>query len=81
MIIKQKAYGNEMTVYKWNLLRLLKLFSDPIMKAEVLREEGMFEISLKIAQKAEVEDDRKHILEKIQTLAQAGDSKPFKIED
>lgn len=76
---EEQPSETDITVYRWNLLHLVKLCNDPIMIAEFLREASKFDMSLKVARNAEVEDDGKHIMEKIQSLAQKGDNKPFRI--
>jgi hypothetical protein len=76
---EEQPSETDITVYRWNLLRLSQLSNNPMMIAEVFREASKFDWSLKVARKAEVEDDNKHIMEKIQSLAQNGDSKPFRI--
>ncbi|MBQ7812068.1 MAG: hypothetical protein IJZ70_06645 [Bacteroidales bacterium] len=71
----------DINVAMWNLLSLAKLLNDPIMVAEVFREAKKYSWCLKVAENAVIEDDMKHIMDKIQALAQKGDNKPFKISE
>lgn len=73
-LIPAKPSETDIAVSKWNLLRLAKLLNDPIMLAEVLREAAKYDMCLKVTRSADVEDDRRHILEEIQVHAQEGDN-------
>ena len=66
-------------VARWNLLNLTGFYENPVMISELLREAEMYEDCLKVATSAEVNKDNKPMLDKIISLAQKKDNRPFMI--
>lgn len=67
---------------KWNLVNLTRFYNDPVMVSELLREAGMYDDCLKVAESAQLEEqDSILLLDRIVSLAQQKINRPFKISE
>ena len=71
-------------IAKNNILALVKLLSDPLIIAELLREAEEYDLALRFiadAEDTDLDDEEKAVLYKIKDLALNHNNRPFKVSD